>query len=62
MIPLAEAHCIGPDEDAFKALVRMRQSGSSRLLVIAHGRLLGIVTLKDLLDYLTLRQDLGDFG
>ena len=49
---------IPPDTDVVQALARMRQSGASRLLVMEGERLLGIVALKDLLEFLALKMDL----
>ncbi len=49
---------IGPDEDATKALGAMSRSGRSRLLVVEGDRLLGVLALKDLLDFLSLKVDL----
>jgi Zn-dependent protease/predicted transcriptional regulator len=55
--PSAE-NSVGPNEDAMKALSKMQQSGQARLLVAEQGRLLGIVTLKDLMELLSLRMEL----
>jgi Zn-dependent protease/predicted transcriptional regulator len=49
---------IGPDTDAVEALSRMSRTGQSRLMVVEEGRLLGIVTLKDLLGFLALKVEL----
>jgi CBS domain-containing protein len=52
---------IGPDDDALKALGKMQRTGLSRLLVVEDGRLVGIVSLKDLLRFLQLKLELeGD--
>jgi len=56
--PASEANTIGPDTDALKALAKMRESGSSGLMVTDHGRLLAIVSLKDLLRLLAAKLDL----
>jgi Zn-dependent protease/CBS domain-containing protein len=53
---------ISPDTDAIKALAMMNQSGVSRLLVVQDGRLVGIVTLKDLLDFFSLKVELEEQG
>lgn len=50
-----QAVSVGPDADAVEALGRMQQSGSSRLLVTEGDRLLGILSLKDLLRCLDLK-------
>jgi CBS domain-containing protein len=49
---------IGPDEDATKALAAMNRSRESRLMVVAGDRLVGVLALKDLLDFLSLKVDL----
>jgi Zn-dependent protease/CBS domain-containing protein len=51
---------IAPDTDAIKALAMMNQTGVSRMLVVENGRLLGIVTLKDLLDFFSLKVELEE--
>ncbi|HWG45854.1 MAG TPA: site-2 protease family protein [Gemmataceae bacterium] len=53
---------IPPDADALDALGRMRRTGSSRLLVVERGRLIGMVSLKDLLRFLSLKIELEDSG
>ena len=49
---------ISPDADALEALSRMQKSGSSRLLVTEGNRLIGIVSLKDLLQFFSLKIEL----
>lgn len=51
---------IGPEEDAVKALSIMNQTGASRLMVVDDGRLVGIIALKDLLQFLSLKVELED--
>ena len=51
---------IAPDTDALAALARMQRSDQSRLLVVDHGSLVGIVTLKDMLDFLSLKLELEE--
>jgi Zn-dependent protease/CBS domain-containing protein len=53
---------IGPDADALQALARMQRTGMSRLLVTEDGRLVGIVSLKDLLRFFQLKLQLDDEG
>jgi Zn-dependent protease len=53
---------IPPDADALDALGRMRRTGASRLLVAERGRLVGMVSLKDLLRFLSLKIELADAG
>ncbi len=52
---------IGPDEDAVRALATMSRTGNSRLLVVEGERLLGILTLKDMLQFLSLKLELRDW-
>ena len=49
---------IGVDEDAVKALSKMNQNGISRLLVTEKDRLAGVIALKDLLEFLSLKVEL----
>jgi Zn-dependent protease/predicted transcriptional regulator len=50
---------VSPGTDALEALGRMQRSGSSRLLVVKGEKLVGILSLKDMLQYLSLRLELG---
>lgn len=49
---------ISPDADSTEALSLMNRTGNSRLMVVEDGRLVGILTLKDLLQFLALKVDL----
>lgn len=51
---------VGPDEDAMKALSTMNRTGSSRLMVVEGERLVGILTLKDMLNFLSLKIEMED--
>ena len=51
---------ISPDEDAAEALSRMSRSGRSRLVVTDNGQLVGILSLRDMLKYLTFKLDLEE--
>ena len=50
---------ISPETDATKALSLMGKSGQSRLMVTEGGHLVGLITLKDLLRFLTVKMDLS---
>lgn len=54
----SDNNTVAPDTDSTKALRLMRKSGKSRLIVTKGDKLLGIITLKDLIDYLSLKLDL----
>ncbi|MDX1642800.1 MAG: site-2 protease family protein [Thermoanaerobaculia bacterium] len=56
----SDENTVGPDEDAMKALARMTKSGNSRLMVVEDGRLIGILSLKDLLELFRHKIELED--
>ncbi len=56
--PCDETNTIAPDSDALEALTRMSKSGESRLMVVSNGHLLGILTLKDLMNLLQRKIEL----
>ena len=61
--PCDERNTITPDEDAIHAFARMNRNDASRLMVVDHGRLRGILTLKDLLKFLAVKLELeGENG
>jgi Zn-dependent protease/predicted transcriptional regulator len=49
---------IEPQVDAMKALSVMNRTGNSRLMVVEKGRLVGIISLKDMLELLSLKVEL----
>ena len=58
--PCSEENTVPPDLDAMKALSLMSRTGTSRLLVAEGDRLLGILSLKDLLKFFSLKMELQD--
>ena len=58
MQPCTPANTVSSDTDAVKALAIMNKTGNSRLMVVDGDRLVGVVTLKDLLRFLSLKLDL----
>ena len=60
--PCSAENTISPQTDAVKALAMMSQGGISRLMVVEDGRLVGLVTLKDLLDFFSLKVELEEQG
>jgi CBS domain-containing protein len=60
--PCSADNTISPATDAVKALGMMSQGGVSRMLVVENGRLEGVVTLKDLLDFFSLKVELEERG
>ncbi|QPM68543.1 site-2 protease family protein [Atribacter laminatus] len=52
---------IHPDADATQALSLMNRTGNSRLMVVENDQLIGVITLKDLLQFFSLKMELeGD--
>jgi Zn-dependent protease/CBS domain-containing protein len=62
LTPLSPANTIQIDAEASAALEQMQRTGQSRLLVMDGERLVGIVSLKDMLRIVSLRLDLDDTG
>jgi CBS domain-containing protein len=56
--PCGPQNTTQPDVSAMQALSQMNRSGVSRLMVVENGRLVGIITLKDLLQFLALKTEL----
>lgn len=56
--PCSESNVIGPDTDAMKALSLMSRTGNSRLMVVENGELVAIVSLKDLLRFISTKLEL----
>jgi CBS domain-containing protein len=52
------SNTISADADAVAALAKMNRTGNGRLLVVDGSRLAGIITLKDMLRFLSLKLDL----
>jgi Zn-dependent protease/predicted transcriptional regulator len=57
-VSCSEDNTISPDTDAIEALSLMNRTGTSRLMVTEGGRLAGVVSLKDMLKFLSLRVEL----
>jgi Zn-dependent protease/predicted transcriptional regulator len=49
---------ISPDADAMVALSVMNKGGHSRLIVVENGKLVGMISMKDMLTFLALKLDL----
>jgi len=58
--PCSSENTVTPETDAVQALSLMNKTGSTRLMVTRGDRLVGVITLKDMLDYLTLKIDLEE--
>jgi CBS domain containing-hemolysin-like protein len=53
--PCSQDNIIAPEADTLEAMTKMQRTGRSPLLVMDRGQLLGILSLRDLLEYLTLK-------
>jgi len=58
MSPASPENTVEAKRDAVDALKLMRRTGNSRLMVVQDGRLVGLVTLKDLIHLIGLKMDL----
>ncbi len=59
--PCAANNTIHPDTDIMHALSRMNNLGQSRMMVVENSQLLGMISLKDIMGYLSARMELeGD--
>lgn len=58
MKPVADSNSVHKDTDAMVALDRMNENSRGRLLVVDGDQVLGVIALKDLLEYLSLRLSL----
>ena len=58
----AAENTVGAEMDALEALSRMSRTGISRLMVVDGDRLLGILSLKDLLRFFSLKMELEEAG
>jgi CBS domain-containing protein len=61
--PCGDKNTIAPNADAMQALTGMSKNQVSRLMVVRDGRLEGVLSLKDLLNFISLKVELeGDNG
>jgi len=59
MVACPEDQTVDPDTDSAEALRRMQRTGASRLFVTRNEKLVGILTLRDLLNFLAIRAELS---
>ena len=60
LAPCANENTTEPSADAMQTLSRMNQDSVSRMMVVQNDRLEGIVSLKDLLKFISLKVELED--
>ncbi len=58
--PCSTENTLHPEDDAMKALSIMRRNHTSRLMVVEGPRLVGIIALKDMLAFLSLKVELEE--
>jgi Zn-dependent protease len=56
--PCSPDNAISPHADAMEALTLMNRTGNSRLMVVDGDKLMGIISLKDMLKFMSLKLDL----
>jgi len=59
MTPIEFVPCLKPTDDASEALSRMVSGDIGRMLVVEDGRLVGIVSRRDIMNFFKIRSDLG---
>jgi len=55
----SSGNTVDPGADVMEALSRMNTTGNSRLMVVKEGRLLGVISLKDIMGHLSVKLDLS---
>ena len=56
--PCDDTNTVAPDEDAMKALEKLSRAGSSRMMVVEDQHVVGILSLKDLMQFLSMKSEL----
>jgi CBS domain-containing protein len=59
MTPVELVPCLKPSDDATEALSRMVAGDIGRMPVVEDGRLLGIVSRHDIMNFFKIKSDLG---
>ncbi len=57
---VSDQNAVRDDTDAMEVLSRMKSTGTSRFMAVRDGELVGIISLKDLLDFLSPKRELED--
>lgn len=60
MMKCSVENTISPRQDALAALSQMNRTGASRLMVVNADQLVGIISLKDLMNFISLKMQFGD--
>ncbi len=59
MTPIENLRIVNPDTDAYDVLMQMIDVGSGRLPVLDNGELIGIISRKDIIQFVEFRETLG---
>jgi Zn-dependent protease/CBS domain-containing protein len=60
MVPLAQNLIVHPNKDVFEALTQMAGNGVGRLLVTQNGKLIGIISQRDVIRLFEVKEGLGE--
>lgn len=60
MMPIGDSLVAKPEEEAVLVLNRMLKEGVSKVVVVKEGRLLGLLTLQDIMRLFKIKTDLGE--
>ncbi len=60
MTPQSEISTVAPSEEVFQAMRRMTEAGRQKVPVVKDGRLVGILTSRDILELFRVKSDLAD--
>ena len=58
LIPYSSENTISPHYESVQALSQIKSIGTSRLLVTEGDRLVGVLSLKDLMEFLSMKVEL----
>lgn len=59
MVPIREEILLDPDGEAVDALEKMIRTGEGRLPAVKEGRVVGMITRRDILNLLEIKTDLA---
>jgi predicted transcriptional regulator len=57
-VPCSPENTVEPQVDVMRAISMMNRNGASRLMVVEGDRLVGVIALKDMLEFLSLKVEL----
>jgi predicted transcriptional regulator len=59
-LPCDSENSISPEEEATEALARMGRAHTGRLLVVEDSKLVGVISVRDVMQFLSLKLEFGD--